>query len=165
MKELLAVRGLSALLAWTFATCTLAFGLWNARGQFASETTAAHQYWGEATVGLVTATSGYNGSITTAIVEYTSPRSATYEEVTRIMGVANQPGTRPMIWEGTDGKVFVQGAVTGNRYVPLHVEPWPSPLQIYVMWLVIACVFALPSFIIGASIGYLMSHRGQAPSS
>lgn len=165
MKVLFAIRGLPALLGWTFALFAFAFGLWGAADQFTNETTAAHHYWGDATAGLVTATSSYNGDITTARVEYTSPRTATHQDVTRIMAVIAQPGTRPLIWESVDGEVFVQGAATGNRYTPWNIDPWPSQLTIYLIWLVIACVIALALFVTGASIGYLICLRGKASSS
>jgi len=167
MKLLVAPRGILGVLAWSVAAIALAFGLVAAHEQYTHDDTAAHARWGEAISGLVVASSGNNGDITTALIQYTSPQTGTQEEVTRIMPVSYQLSTRPTVWEGVDGTVFVHDAASSSHFSRWETDPWPNPLWIYGLWLMVACIIAAPSFFVELLADYLLIHRlsGKAPSS
>lgn len=159
IRYFLAVRGLSAVFALTFAGAPLLASVYFANAQIEYDAEQTNQRWGSSITGSVIANSGNNAGITTALVRFPS-KTGNERDIKRIMPATAAPGTPVRIWEDTEGDVFVQGAATGNRYKMWHTVPGPNPTVTYLLYLVIAAVIALPMFVTGDLLGYLLTcHR------
>lgn len=164
IRYFLAVRGLSAVFAWTFALVPLLASVYFSNIQIEHDETRTNQRWGSGIVGSVIATSGDNAGITTALIRFPS-KTGDERDIQRIMSATAVPGTTVKVWEDMTGDVFVQGSATGNNYKMWHTVPGPDPTITSLIYLVIAAVIALPLFAIGDLLGCLLTcHRHKAPS-